>query len=266
MKFFQIMSVLVSCGLVLSGKPVLAEDEFGQLPSLPDLSNIDQMYKKTLHRNEAALRNNDSKSGISQRMGQGMSLNQFTGQIGGAASSSGNSAGSGNNSGSDDGLPGNDLTPTGFTDLGNGYKVENGKIYDAQGNQVGTLVGGGAAGLDFDGSKYASGDPTGQGNISWQKNGHNRVDGGQTPYVALSNEQVREIRKTNPNFGLGQNVNITNTSNGKTISAVYADNAGNRGNLNHAEVSPAAATALGSNWSTGSKGQGNISGNYAIWR
>lgn len=72
--------------------------------------------------------------------------------------------------------------------------------------------------------------------------GGGKINGNITPFAALSTDQVAAAKKANPNFGLGSTVYLS--ANGRTIEAIYADNAGNRPD-DHAEISPAAAKALG---------------------
>jgi hypothetical protein len=86
--------------------------------------------------------------------------------------------------------------------------------------------------------------------------GGGKINGNVTPFVALSSEQLANARAMNPSFGLGDTVYLT--ANGKTIEAIYADNAGKR-ESNYSEVSPAAATALGIGFNRrGTTGEGDV--------
>jgi hypothetical protein len=128
----------------------------------------------------------------------------------------------------------------------NGKYLINGKRYSSVGyeelSNAQSSTGSGAwVGVQTD----SNGQPIigADGNLTPQLSyGTGRINGNQTPFVALSTDQYNAARRVNPNFKLGDKVYLT--ANGKTVEAIYADNAGKR-DQNYAEVSPAAASALG---------------------
>ena len=143
----------------------------------------------------------------------------------------------------------------------NGKYVINGQTYSSVGyenlDNAGKNNNWYGVQTDSNGQPIINADGTLNGTLS---SGSMIGKGDDTAFVALSNQQVSTIRQTNPNFKLGDEIIVTNPDTGTSIRAAYADNAGNSG-MNHTEVSPAAANALGVSYGKNSKGTSYANGN-----
>ncbi len=150
----------------------------------------------------------------------------------------------------------------------NGKYTINGKKYSSVGYEDLSNAGtnGNWWGVQTSNGK-SSGDPiintdgTLKGQLSW---GTGKVDGNTTAFVAMNASQIASAKQTNPSFGLGSTVILTNPSTGKSIQAVYADNHESTRSGGLTEMSPAAATALGIGYGKNSNGKNYASGNVIM--
>ncbi len=145
-----------------------------------------------------------------------------------------------------------------------GAIVINGKSYISSGYE--NLSNAGGPGNWYGVQTDSSGNPiiNSDGTINGAASNARAVGTGDTePFVALTNQQLSEIRKTDPNFGLGSTVLVTNQLNGVTVEAKYQDNGGNQG-MNHTEIGPVTATALGVSYGKNSKGTMGATGNLTF--
>jgi len=105
---------------------------------------------------------------------------------------------------------------------------------------------------DSSGTPLMNDDGTLQGQIAHPGPG-GTLNGDTTSFAVLTNDQYAAIKQINPNFKWGDQVILTNTQTGVSVYASAADNGGSAG-INHMEMGPATAAALGAQVTTNKNG------------